>query len=153
MEKQIVVFELGKELFGIEITAVEGIVKMQEITKIPYAPDFVEGITELRGSVLPVMDLNKRFLLPPQERTNETRIITVILGTTKMGMIVSAVAAVVTIDDSVIEPPPPIFKSINTNFITGIAKLNDRLVILLDLQQVLNASEQTEVEKILTEIK
>ena len=153
MEKQIVVFELGTEQFGIEITAVEGIVKMQAITKIPYAPDFVEGITELRGSVLPVMDLNKRFLLPPQEYTSETRIITVNLESTKMGMIVSAVAAVMTIDDSAVEPTPPMFKGINASFITGIAKINSHLVILLDLKKVLDTSEQNEVEEILAKVK
>jgi purine-binding chemotaxis protein CheW len=142
MEKQLVIFELGNGQYGIEIATVEGIVKMQEITKIPYAPSFVEGVTDLRGSVLPVMDLNKRFGLPAQEQTSETRIITVNMGTVKVGMIVSKVTEVLTIEDAVIEPPPAMVSSINTDFITGIAKISSRLVVLLDLDKVLNVDEQ-----------
>lgn len=147
MEKQLVIFDLGKEQFGIEIAAVEGIVKMQEITRIPYAPSYMEGITNLRGAVLPVMDLKKRFGLEPEEQTNETRIITVNMGSMKMGMIVSAVSEVLTIEDNVIEPTPPLVSSISTEFITGIAKINSRLVILLDLERVLNAGEKEAVGK------
>ena len=150
MEKQLVIFDLGKEQFGIEIAAVEGIVKMQEITRIPYAPSYMEGITNLRGAVLPVMDLKKRFGLEPEEQTNETRIITVNMGSMKMGMIVSAVSEVLTIEDNVIEPTPPLVSSISTEFITGIAKINSRLVILLDLERVLSAGEKEAVGKMVS---
>ena len=150
MEKQLVIFDLGKEQFGIEIAAVEGIVKMQEITRIPYAPSYMEGITNLRGAVLPVMDLKKRFGLEPEEQTNETRIITVNMGSMKMGMIVSAVSEVLTIEDNVIEPTPPLVSSISTEFITGIAKINSRLVILLDLERVLSAGEKEAVAKMVS---
>ena len=153
MEKQLVIFDLGKEQFGIEIAAVEGIVKMQEITRIPYAPSYMEGITNLRGAVLPVMDLKKRFGLEPEEQTNETRIITVNMGSMKMGMIVSAVSEVLTIEDNVIEPTPPLVSSISTEFITGIAKINSRLVILLDLERVLSAGEKEAVSKLVSDKK
>lgn len=142
MEKQLVIFELGNGQYGIEIATVEGIVKMQEITRIPYTPSFVEGVTDLRGAVLPVMDLNKRFGLPAQEETSETRIITVNMEGVKVGMIVSKVTEVLTIEDSVIEPPPAMVSNVNTDFITGIAKINGRLVVLLDLNRVLNTEEK-----------
>ncbi len=147
MEKQLVIFELGNGQYGIEIATVEGIVKMQEITKIPYTPTFVEGVTDLRGSVLPVMDLNKRFGLPEQEETSETRIITVNMDGVKVGMIVSKVTEVLTIEDSVIEPPPAMVSNVNTEFITGIARINARLVVLLDLNRVLNTEERDALNK------
>jgi purine-binding chemotaxis protein CheW len=141
MEKQLVIFELGSENFGIEIASVEGIVKIQEITKIPQTPHFFEGITNLRGSVLPVIDLHKRFDMPNQEWTNETRIVVANIDGVKMGMIVSAVSEVLTIDDTVIEPPPPLISNVNSTFIIGVAKIDDRLVILLDLAKVLSTEE------------
>jgi purine-binding chemotaxis protein CheW len=142
MEKQLVIFEIGNEHFGIDIAAVEGIVKMQEITRVPQAAEYVEGITNLRGSVLPVIDLEKRFGIPPHERTRETRIVVVNMDKVKIGMIVAAVSEVLTIDDSVIEPAPAIVTTINSRFITGIARIDTRLVILLDLNLVLSETEK-----------
>jgi purine-binding chemotaxis protein CheW len=145
MEKQLVIFELGVEYFGIDISLVEGINKMLEITKIPQAPTYMEGITNLRGSVLPVIDLHVRFGMPSQERTNETRIMVANLDGVKVGMVVSAVSEVLTIDDSVIEPPPPMVSNINSEFITGVAKIDKRLVILLDLAKVLTVEEKIQI--------
>ena len=142
MEKQLVVFELGSESFGIEIATVEGIVKMQEITRIPFAPDYMLGITNLRGAVLPVMCLKKRFGMSPEAETRETRIITVNMNGVKMGMVVSAVSEVLTIDDSVVELPQGMISDVNSKFINGVAKLDNRLVILLDLEHILSEEEK-----------
>jgi len=149
MEKQLVIFELGNGQYGIEIDTVEGIVKMQEITKIPYTPNFVEGVTDLRGAVLPVMDLSKRFGLPPQEETSETRIITVNMGIVKVGMIVSKVTEVLTIEDNIIQSPPEMIKNSDSDFITGIAKIESRLVVLLDLNRVLDMEEKVAIARII----
>jgi len=92
MEKQIVVFEIEKEHFGVEISCVEGIVKMQEITRVPNTVNYVEGITTLRGAVLPVIDLAKRFGIQNVNITTESRIMVVFVGVQKMGMIVSSVS-------------------------------------------------------------
>lgn len=138
MEKQLVIFELGAENFGIDIASVEGIVKLQEITKIPQSPIYVEGITNIRGGVLAVIDLHKRFGLNAQERTSETRIVIINLKGVKIGMIVSAVSEVLTIEESVIEPPPPMVSTINSEYLIGVAKIEKRLVILLDLEKVLS---------------
>mgnify|MGYP000942778954 FL=1 len=147
MEKQLVIFELGNENFGIDIAAVEGIVKLQEITRIPQAPSYMEGITNHRGNVLPVIDLHKRFGIGEFEQSSDTRIVVANVGELKVGMIVSAVSEVLTIDDSVIEPPPPMTSNVNSEFIVGVAKIDKRLVILLDLAKVLSADEKKQVAK------
>ena len=149
MEKQIVVFELGREQFGIDIEAVDGIVKMQAITKLPYSPAYMEGVTNLRGSVLPVMDLRKRLDLPVEEESNETRIITINTNSLKMGMIVSSVTEVLTVDEKVIETSEAIRTNVKADFIIGIAKVDTRLIILLDLSKVLFVKDTITVSHLL----
>jgi purine-binding chemotaxis protein CheW len=141
MENQIVVFEIGSEDFGVEISSVESIIKMQPVTRLPHTPEFVEGVTNLRGKVLPVIDLRKRFGLPPKEADKNSRIIVVSLGETETGMIVDAVSEVLTIPEGAVETAPAITTHVDSAFITGIAKLDPRLVILLDLQKILSAQE------------
>ncbi len=142
MEKQLVVFELSSELFGVDIAAVESIIKMQPITRIPQSPDFVEGVINLRGKVLPVIDLRLRFGLPAVELTKNNRIMVITLGGTEVGMIVDGVSEVLSITDEEVEPPPAMVTSVNSTFITGIAKIENRLVILLDLRKILSLDEQ-----------
>lgn len=141
MEKQLVIFSLSNESFGIDISAVEGIVKIQEITKIPEMPEFMEGVTNLRGEVLPVINLERRFGIPPHTMNNESRIVVVNVGKMKVGMIVESVSEVLTIDDSQVEPAPALVTTLNSRFITGIARVEKRLVILLDLGLVLSAED------------
>jgi purine-binding chemotaxis protein CheW len=142
MEKQLVIFELADEFYAVDIACVESIIKMQEITRMPKSPVFVEGVTNLRGKVLPVIDLEKRFDIPAHARNHNTRIMVVNIGQLEVGMIVSAVSEVLTIDDTSIEPAPPMVTTINSNFIAGIARVDSRLVILLDMIQVLSQSER-----------
>ena len=142
MEQQLVVFELANEHYGLDISTVEGIIKMQAITKMPQAPVFVEGVTNLRGTVVPVIDLRKRFSLPVLEHTKDTRIVVVYMEKTKIGMIVDGVSEVLRIPEESIEATPPMVSNVNTAFIRGIAKLDGRLVTLLDLTKVLSLEEQ-----------
>jgi purine-binding chemotaxis protein CheW len=148
MERQLVIFELGKEQFGVDINLVEGIEKALEITKIPQGPWYMEGITNLRNTVLPVMDLQKRFQMVNRENSNETRIVIVNIDGVKVGMVVSAVSEVLTIDDSIIEPPPPLISSLKTEYITGVAKVKNRLVILLNLSKILTEEEKEQVSEL-----
>jgi len=148
MEQQLVVFDLGSEHFGVDIGAVDGIIKMQEITRVPKAPRFVEGVTNLRGSILPVVDLRRRLNLDMIENTDETRIVVVNMEHAKIGMIVDAVSEVLTVQDDIIEPPPSMVATVDTTFITGIAKVDSRLVILLDLSKVLSLEEKTALQAI-----
>lgn len=133
---QMVVFKLLKEEFAIEVTSVESIIKFQSITKIPHAPDFVVGVTNLRGNIVPVINLNKRLELPQTEEDEDTRIIVVILKDSKVGMVVDGVTQVVEIDESEIEPTPTVSMSIDSSFIRGIVKIESQLVILLNLEKV-----------------
>jgi purine-binding chemotaxis protein CheW len=142
MEKQLVVFELANEHYGVDIAMVEGIIKMQQITVVPHAPAFVEGVTNLRGSVLPVIDLRKRFNLPHEDATKNSRIIHIAIDSVKVGMIVDAVSEVLRVSEEAIEPTPPIVTTVDSAFITGIAKLEGRLIILLELSKVLSLNEQ-----------
>ncbi len=152
MEQQLVVFELADEHYGVDIATVEGIIKMQEITVVPHAPSFVEGVTNLRGSALPMIDLRKRFDLPEAETTNHSRIVTVSINQLKVGIIVDGVSEVLMVSEDEIEPTPPLITTVDGDrngrnaFITGIAKIEERLIILLDLGQVLSVGELSELQ-------
>jgi purine-binding chemotaxis protein CheW len=143
MDNQIVVFELGAELFGVDIAAVESIIKIQPITRMPHAPQFVEGVTNLRGKVLPVIDLHQRFGMPAIPTDKDSRIIVVGIDQLEVGMIVDGVSEVLTINEEIIEEAPAIATTVESSFITGIAKIGQRLVILLDLSKVLSFQEQS----------
>lgn len=142
MDQQVVVFELGSEEYAVNISTVESIIKMQAITKMPHAPSYIEGVTNLRGKVLPVVDLRRRFGMPPQESTKNNRIIIIAINKIEVGMIVDGVSQVLTIPDQAVEPPPSIAVSVDTAFVTGIAKIDQRLVILLNLDLMLSESER-----------
>ena len=142
MEQQLVVFELANEHYGVDIAAVESIIKMQAITTVPHAPAFVEGVTNLRGTVLPVIDLRKRFGLQQAPVDRNSRIVVVVMDGLKVGLVVDAVSEVMSVQDETVEPPPPMVASVDTAFITGIAKTGDRLVILLDICKVLSLQEK-----------
>lgn len=141
MENQLVVFNLADEYYGVDIAAVEGIIKMQAITVVPRAPHFVEGVTNLRGKVLPVIDLRRRFGLPREANSREARIVIVEMGGATVGMIVDGVSEVLRVSDEAIEPPSPIVTTLDSAFIQGIAKLGERLVILLNLDKVFSTQE------------
>ena len=145
MERQLVVFELANEHYGVDIAAVESIIKMQAITAVPHAPAFVEGVTNLRGTVLPVIDLRKRFGLPTAEANRDTRIVVVDVNGTKVGMVVDGVSEVLRVTDEAISPPSPIVVTAASAFVTGIAKVGERLVILVDLAKVLSVEEQADL--------
>jgi purine-binding chemotaxis protein CheW len=146
MERQMVVFELSNEHYGVDIGTVESIIKMQAITVVPHAPSFVEGVTNLRGNVLPVINLRNRFHLTSQDETKNTRIVVVAIDNVKVGMIVDAVSEVLRVPEEAIEPPPPMVTSVDTAFITAIAKMDEKLVILLDLREVLSVDEKVQLE-------
>ena len=146
MEQQLVIFELADEQYGLDIASVESIIKIQGITAVPQAPAFVEGVTNLRGVVLPVIDLRKRFSLPSTEKNKETRIVVVEMGDTTVGMVVDAVTEVLRISSDSIDPPSPLVTTVDSTFITGIAKVEERLIILLDLGKVLSVQEQGQLQ-------
>jgi purine-binding chemotaxis protein CheW len=142
MEHQLVVFELADEFYGIDIAVVESIIKMQEITQLPQTPSYIKGVTNLRGIVLPVIDLRIRFGLGTQKDTKQTRVIIVTMGAVKVGLMVDGVSEVLRISDESIEPLPAMVNSLNSDFLKGIVRLEGRLIILLEVEKVLDLDEQ-----------
>ncbi len=142
MEHQLVVFELANEFYGINIAVVESIIKMQEITQLPRTPAYLKGVTNLRGTVLPVIDLRNRFGMETQNDTKQTRVIIVTMGEVKVGLMVDGVSEVLRISDELIEPLPPMVNSVNSDFLKGIVRLEDRLIIILEVEKVLDLEGQ-----------
>ena len=143
-ETQLVVFKMGDEFFGVDISIVESIIKIQEITLVPHAHLYVEGVTNLRGTVVPVIDLRTRFSMPRVEPTKDTRIIVVEHEGAMIGMVVDAVTEVLRIPSRVIEPPSAFVAGFDSAFITGIAKFNSRLITMLDFAKIFVAQDSIE---------
>ena len=143
---QLVTFEVGQEEFGVDILLVQEINRMMELTRVPQSPPDVEGVINLRGRITPVIDLGKRFMEKETERTNESRIIVVEIHGRILGFIVDRVHEVLRIDSSVVDPPPDMVCSIDGDYIQGVGKLEDRLLILLDLDRMFSRSAVEEIE-------
>lgn len=137
-ELQLVSFNIGSEEFGVDILKVQEINRMVEITKVPQAPSYVEGVINLRGKVIPIIDLRKRFNLELKEQDKNTRIVVVDIAGSIMGMIVDSVSEVLRLPANTVEPPPDLVTGINSEYINGVAKLEDRLLIFLDLSKVVD---------------
>ncbi len=138
-ELQLVSFHIGSEEFGVDILKVQEINRMVEITRVPQAPSYVEGVINLRGKVIPIIDLRKRFSLDMKEYDKNTRIVVVDIAGNIMGMVVDSVSEVLRLQTSTIENPPDIVTGVNAEYIKGVAKLEDRLLIFLDLSKVIDA--------------
>lgn len=141
-ESQLVSFLLGGEEYAVDIGFVQEIIRMQEITRVPEAPEFVEGVINLRGRVIPVLDLRKRFRLPASDDRGKMRIVVVATSGRMVGLIVDAVREVLTLPASAIEPAPPVVSGIGKEYLRGIGKRKDRLLILLDLTRILSSAEE-----------
>ena len=136
-ETQLVVFDLASEFYGVDIGDVREIIRMQSITRVPGAPPFVEGVINLRGSVVPVVDLRKRLALTINEQTQESRIVVVDIAGRDVGVIVDGVNEVLRIPLSSIDPPSSMITDSDSDYLRGIARLEDKLIILLDLSKAL----------------
>lgn len=144
---QIVSFSVDKLLFGLEILHIQEIIRFTEITKIPNAPPFVEGVVNLRGKVIPVLDLRKKLFLPLKEYNQSARIIISEVEKAIVGFIVDEVKEVMYIKECDLEPAPEIALSIDSRFIQSIAKLEKRLLIMLDIENVLTKTEKSKLQK------
>ncbi len=146
-ELQVVGFRIGRETFGLPIEIVREIVRVPEITSVPNAPDYIEGVINLRGRIIPVVDLRKRFGEKSFEPHKTNRIVVVELETRAIGLLVNSASEVLRIPPSEIEEPSKVFKEGELNYITGVGKLKGRLVILLDLQKVMQRGELERLEE------
>lgn len=140
-EKQLVVFNLGEESYAIDISMVREIIQMQVITRVPGTPHSVEGVINLRGAVIPIVDLRKKFRLDNVSKDKDTRIVVVSCKGQDVGVIVDSVAEVLRIPVDSIEPSSSVFSEEHLEHLLGIVKLDNRLVILLDMDQVLSLQD------------
>jgi purine-binding chemotaxis protein CheW len=143
-KNQVVRFMVGKESFGVDIGRVQEIVTVPDITRVPDAPDFLEGIINLRGKIVSVIDLRKRLKINGAERHKKNRILVTEIEGKVVGLIVDEVSEVLRLNPDNIEPPPEMVNSVGAEYITGVGKLEDRIVLLLDLAKVLT-TEQTKL--------
>jgi len=144
---QMISFAIGSERFGVEILVVQEIIMMSAITEIPNSPDFVEGVINLRGNIIPVLDLRKRLRMRGKERSTEykptTRILVVEIEGSVTGFIVDSVAKVITIPAVKIAPPPDIIVAgVQSQYIGGVAHLDEGIIVVLDFRKILSIEEK-----------
>jgi purine-binding chemotaxis protein CheW len=145
---QLVTFKLENEEFGVDILKVQEINRMMNITKIPNAPTYIEGVINLRGKIIPIVDLRKRLGFRDGVYDKSTRIIVVELDGLVLGFIVDSVSEVLRINESTVEPPPAIVAGVESDYIEGVGKLGDRLLILLELKKIFASTDRKDIENI-----
>lgn len=143
----LVSFSLGRENYGVDIMRIREIIRMVDITKVPRAPEFIEGVINLRGSVIPVINLRTRIKLPRKEYDKSTRIIVLEMKQSVIGFIVDEVKEVLRISESIMAPPPLLTVGKNVDYITSVAKLDNCLIILIDPERLLTSSELDKLKK------
>ena len=145
---QVVSFRLGGEEYGVDIAQVQEIIRMVEITRVPRAPHFMEGVINLRGQLIPIIDLRTRFGMPRIDKTKSSRIVVTEIGTKRVGIVVDSVSEVLNIPIENVEDAPEMIAGVGTEYIQGVGKLGERLIIMLDLTMVITSEEKQVLETI-----
>ncbi|HZO92314.1 MAG TPA: chemotaxis protein CheW [Candidatus Baltobacteraceae bacterium] len=145
---QVVSFKLGSEEYGVDIAQVQEINRMVAVTHVPRAPQFMEGVINLRGQLIPIIDLRTRFGMPRAEHTKNTRIVVTEVGTKRVGMVVDSVSEVLRLPNDAIEDAPEMITGVDTEYIRGVGKVEDRLIILLDLARIISGAEKRELDAV-----
>ena len=143
--RQLISFTVGAEEYGLELLRVKEVIRMRLITWLPKAPSCVKGIINLRGNVIPIVDLRERFGLAAQEQTAMTRVIVVEVEGRLVGMVVDSASQVVRVPADQFDPPPPVMGSASKDFITAVGKMGDKLVIMVDVDRILSAEEMSQI--------
>jgi purine-binding chemotaxis protein CheW len=146
---QFIKFMVADLTFGIEITQIHQILKPQQIFKVPNTAPYIEGLLNLRGRVLTVFNLRKRFALPEKENDDNTKIIIVTMDEFLLGFIVDSVTEIVRVPDEEIEPTPPSLQGLDKRFLSGVAKVDEHVILLLDLTKVLTTQEEKDMADML----
>ena len=153
---ELLTFHLGEEMFAAEVDHVREVLEFSDITRIPRTPDFMRGVINMRGSVVPIIDMRTKFNLPPSKETEDTCIIVIevsIAGEIMvMGMLVDAVEEVIELEHDQIEPLPGIGINLDTEFIKGMGKKNGQFIIILDIDRVFSAEELSDVDEAVKEV-
>ncbi|WP_026689879.1 chemotaxis protein CheW [Alteribacter aurantiacus] len=146
--QKVIVFQLGEEEYGVGVEQVKSIERVQTVTRVPNTASFIKGVINLRGVVTPILDLRMRFNIQEREYNNQTRVIIVTVDDMEVGLIVDAANDVMDINQDNIEPPPEVVGGIEADYLNGVAKLEKRLLILLNLNKVLSKAELEELKTI-----
>ena len=147
-ETQLVAFKMGGEEFACNIKDVNEVIKMLKVTPLPRSLDFIEGMINMRGEVIPVIDLRKRFGMDTAERTKDNRIIIVEVDDNLIGLIVDSVSEVTSIPNDQIQEAPNQVAEGRTDLITGVGKINERMLIILNVENILSTEEQIALEEV-----
>ncbi|API93907.1 MULTISPECIES: chemotaxis protein CheW [Virgibacillus] len=146
--RKVIVFQLGEEEYAVSVQQVGSIERLIPITRVPQTADFVKGVINLRGVVTPVIDLRLRFGMEETDYNDSSRIIIVFVDNMEVGLVVDAANDVIDIPESKIEPAPEVIGTVDAKYIEGVAKLEDRLLILLNMQKVLTEEEMEELKSV-----
>ena len=144
-ETKYVVFKIDNEYYGIDINNVKSIERIQDFTRVPNAPPYVKGVINLRGEVVPVIDLRMRFELTPRELDSNSRIIIVFVNEIQIGLLVDSSSEVIEINGEDVDSPPIVKENISEDFINGIGKQNGNLIILIDIEKIIGHKEIEQV--------
>ena len=143
--RQIVVFKIEQESYGVPIDAVQEIVRVPDVTTVPDAPPFFMGVINLRGRIVPVVDLRARLRLAPAERTKHTRVLVTETDGRVIGILVDSVSEVRKLQSGAVEQPPDMIAAVGIEYITGVARIGERLIIFLDVEKILSVSDMNKV--------
>lgn len=144
---QLVTFRIGNEEYGVDILHVQEIIRMIDITRMPSTPEHIDGVINLRGNIIAVMDLRTRFGMEQKPHDSQTRIMVVNVSGTVMGFVVDAVSEVLRILAGTVAPPPSVMESVDAEYISGVGKLQDRLLILVDLEKIMGDQEMLQIRE------
>lgn len=147
-EIQLACFKVGSELYALDIMKIKEIIRPQKLTAIPKAPSFIEGVINLRGAVIPVADMRKRFDLPVSEETRKNRVVICSLAGKIIGLLVDEVTEVKRFSRKEIAPAPQFIKGPQADYFLGVARRDDDLIMLIDLEKVLSTNEKIELQKL-----
>ncbi|HEO64384.1 MAG TPA: purine-binding chemotaxis protein CheW [Spirochaetes bacterium] len=150
--KQLVTFTISEETYGLEILKVQEIVRLPQVTKLPKAPAFVKGVIDLRGSVIPILDLREKFGIDTIAYSEKTRVIILETSGKKIGIIVDTVSKVIQVEEKDIAPPPNVITGGDNQFISGVIRLEDKLIILLDIGNMFSEETISQLHEIDAEL-
>jgi purine-binding chemotaxis protein CheW len=145
---KVIIFQLDNEHYGVSLQQIRSIERVPETTSVPGTPNFIKGVINLRGIITPIIDLKERLNISGAENTDSTRVLIVQVGTSQVGLLVDAATEVLDIDSTKIEPASNIVTGANRGYLQGVAKLPDKLLILLDLENVLSLEEINEIQEV-----
>lgn len=145
---KIIVFQVKKESYGVDLHQILSIERLQTITPVPKTPDYIKGVLNLRGEIIPVIDLNERIHSEKINPTDENRILIVEIQNMRVGLVVDAATDVIDVELSSIEPPPSIIGGVTQDYVKGVIRRENNILILLDLERVLNLAEIDEIQDV-----